>query len=166
MRCIRGRAIDCRETSKIDCVFTDGQQPGYILRRVLSTRDELDKPPAELELADRATRCELPPKILSQSSYLELNSWPQLPGGTLTSISIPLPLGFAIDLEKILPLDGLRSSLSAFDVIWLPFHVRFNDFGAMNPSQKVQYKDIQTICRRTQKQTQTSWMLLNRGRNG
>ena len=76
------------------------------------------------------------------------------------SISISLALSFAIHLEKSLLLDGLRSSLSAFDVIWLPFNVRFNDFGAMNPSQKVHYRDIQILWTRTWKQFQNSRVLL------
>ena len=36
------------DSSSIDCPSIDGQQPGYILLCVLSTRDELDKALAEL----------------------------------------------------------------------------------------------------------------------
>ena len=37
----------CR-SSRVDCLFVDGQQPGFILRSILSTRDELDKALTEL----------------------------------------------------------------------------------------------------------------------
>ena len=62
------RPRTCCDSSRIDCLLIHGQQPGYILLSIPSTRDEADK--AIAELAVQATRIELPPKLHRDSLTL------------------------------------------------------------------------------------------------